>query len=203
VGSERFGAIIDTGAPFWWCPAIAIDANIADQSWPSGLASTVERFDNNQGEVEGRMTPFGFVNATGSLMGPSAMVFGVLSDPLMSGPGGIFMGLIRGKVDSTIFFLRQTNVKALEIDLRDSTQPKTLTLSNRPSILSNNDEDYIPLVRFLNRKYDPVVHYTARASTFQVNGMSVLAQNDRQPFYVIFDTGVAGMVVSQELMDQR
>lgn len=56
----------------------------------------------------------------------------------------------------------------------------------------------------VNRKYgDPVVHYTARASTFQVNGKSILTPKDRQPIYVIFDTGVTGMVVSQELLDQR
>jgi len=43
------------------------------------------------------------------------------------------------------------------------------------------------------------ITYTERASTFQVNGKSVLIPKDRQPFYVIFDSGVTRMLVSQEL----
>jgi len=190
VGRERFGAIVDTGSPFLvvpsYCNRQTYGCYVADQSWPSGLAPTVGRFDNNQGPVEWRVAPFGFVNATGSMMGPPAMVFGVLSESLLNGPGGVFFGSHSRyrPVDSSIVF--GTNQRPGQIDLRDSAQPKTLTLSTRSSIFSNNDEVYI--VRDLNRKYgDPVVHYTARASTFRVNGKSVLASKDHQPIYVIFD----------------
>ena len=55
----------------------------------------------------------------------------------------------------------------------------------------------------LRNKYGaPVVHYTAKASDFVVNGLPLLI-NNKNPLYVIFDTGVSGMVVSQELFDGR
>ena len=64
-------------------------------------------------------------------------------------------------------------------------------------------DDYIPLIKDLKSKYKaPVVHYTARASRFVVNGLPLLIDK-RRPLYVIFDTGVSGMVVSQELFDGR
>lgn len=61
----------------------------------------------------------------------------------------------------------------------------------------------VPLVRDLRNKYGaPVVHYTAKASKFVVNGLPLLISRNK-PLYIIFDTGVSGMVVSQELFDGR
>ena len=66
-----------------------------------------------------------------------------------------------------------------------------------------DSEDWIPLVRDLKKKYGaPVVHYTIKASSFIVNGLPLLI-NKKKPLYVIIDTGVSGMVVSQELFDGR
>ena len=48
----------------------------------------------------------------------------------------------------------------------------------------------------------PVIHYTALASKFIVNGRPLLI-NSSNPLYVIFGTGVSGMIVSQELFDGR
>ena len=211
-GKERFGAIVDTGSPFLvvpnYCDKQKYGCYLPEQSRPSGLPPTLERFDNNEGEVEWRTAPFSFIGASGSMMGPSEMVFGVASESLMNGPGGVFMGLIRD-TDAWIrpSFLGQTPVKSMVIDLRGETQDnnatKTLTLSSQSFNLFC-DDFYIPLVRDLNRKFgDPVIHYTARASDFTVNGISVLPKGDRKPIYVIFDTGVTGMVVSRELFDQR
>lgn len=248
VGGDRFGAILDTGSPFLvvpnYCQPRKYGCYQASSSQPSGLATTTERFDNNQGQVEWRMAPFSFVDAyqdnnnsrhdsststtisssstssiSSSVIGPSQrMIFGVLSESLMDGSGGVFFGLIRD-TESWIrpSFLGQTNVKAMTIDLRgndddrsqqDSINGKSLTLytraSTRPSRMIEPNSTYISLTRDLNRKYgDPVIHYTAKASSFTVNGNSVLKPNDHKPMYVIFDTGVTGMVVSQELFDQR
>jgi len=68
-----------------------------------------------------------------------------------------------------------------------------------------SDTAYIPLVNDLNRRYnDPVGHYTAIADGICVNGRALLPTVFRnKPTYVIFDTGVTGMVVSQELFDER
>jgi hypothetical protein len=77
--------------------------------------------------------------------------------------------------------------------------------TNPPSgDINNNETEYcVPLVRDLKTKYGaPVVHYTARASRFVVNGMPLLITK-KNPLYVIFDTGVSGMVVSSELFDGR
>ena len=224
VGGERFGGIVDTGSPFLvvpnYCNRQKYGCYDPENSRPSGFPSTLERFDNNEGEVEWKIAPFSFVGASGSMMGPKEMVFGVLSESLMNGSGGVFFGLIRD-TDAWIrpSFLGQTNVKAMEIDLRGdpaSSSPnsnKTLTLYTQASQLlrsNNNDSsdlarsDYIPLVRDLNRKYgDPVIHYTSKASACMANGNSVLQRTDKRPIYVIFDTGVTGMVVSRDLFDQR
>ncbi|CAB9517768.1 expressed unknown protein [Seminavis robusta] len=210
IGGEKFGAVVDTGSPFLvvpnYCNRRAYGCFKEADSRPSGLASTWERFDNNEGEVEWRKARFSFINATtdSSMMGPPEMVFGVLSESLMDGSGGVFFGLIRD-TDNWIrpSFLGQTNVRALEINLQDN---KSLTLYTRSPIRDDNSPqaDYIPLVRDLNRKYgDPVIHYTAKALAIQANGNSILKPNDRTPIYVIFDTGVTGMVLSQELFDER
>ncbi|KAK1736398.1 hypothetical protein QTG54_012998 [Skeletonema marinoi] len=48
----------------------------------------------------------------------------------------------------------------------------------------------------------PVVHYIAKAAGFIVNGLP-LKLDDRTPTYVIFDTGLSGMAVSDELYQGR
>jgi hypothetical protein len=131
------------------------------------------------------------------MIGPSLMTFGVVSDSLMEGPGGVFFGLVK-ETDAWIrpSFLGQTNVRSFVIDLA-STSP-SLILTTTPVIAG----DYIPLAKDLNRRYgDPTIHYTARAKEIRVNGNPLLVA--KKPIYVIFDTGVTGMVVSQQLFDER
>mmetsp|Transcript_16724 Transcript_16724/g.23595 ORF Transcript_16724/g.23595 Transcript_16724/m.23595 type:complete len:414 (+) Transcript_16724:43-1284(+) len=201
VGGDRFGAILDTGSPFLMIPSYCDETKWGcykpEKSSPSGLEPTYEQFDNNEGEVEWRTAPFSFVNATGSMIGPSQMIFGVLSESLMDGPGGVFFGLVRD-TDKRIrpSFLGQTPVRSFEIDLASTRKMLTLTTTS----LINGD--YIPLVKDLNRRYgDPTIHYTARANSIRANGTPL--GKDGKPIYVIFDTGVTGMVVSQELFDER
>jgi hypothetical protein len=203
VAGDKFGAILDTGSPFLMVPSYCNDSKWGcyhpEASRPSGLASTYERFDNNEGEVEWRAAPFSFDGATGSMIGPREMTFGVISDSLMSGSGGIFFGLVRD-TEKWIrpSFLGQTRVRSFEIDL--ASEQKSLSLSTR-SLIKGGD-DYIRLVKDLNRRYgDPSIHYTAKACSIQANGSSLAA--DGKPIYVIFDTGVTGMVVSQELLEER
>ena len=213
VGGDKFGAILDTGSPFLTVPSYCDETKWGcyreSSSIPSGYLPTMEQFDNNEGEVKWRSAPFAFLNATGSMMGPKSMVFGVLAESLMDGPGGVFMGLVK-YTDNWIrpSFLGQTNVKAFSIDLANPQQ-KSFTLSTQ-SLLptknnnkNNNKYDYIPLVNDLNRRYgDPTIHYTARAQSITVNGFP-LASGKKKPIYVIIDTGVTGMSVSQELFDER
>jgi hypothetical protein len=200
VGGDQFGAILDTGSPFLTVPSYCDDTKWGcyrpGSSSPSGLAPTFERFDNNEGEMEWRSAPFSFINATGSMIGPSLTTFGVLSESLMSGSGGVFFGLVRD-TDAWIrpSFLGQTNVRAFAIDLASTSPSLTLTTT---SIIAG---DYIPLVKDLNRRYgDPTIHYTARAKEILVNGNPI---GKSKPIYVIFDTGVTGMVMSEELYNER
>jgi hypothetical protein len=75
-----------------------------------------------------------------------------------------------------------------------------LTLSNEPMIDSTSAV-YIPMTNVLRRRYgDPVGHYTARARSITVNGYHVLQSS---PLYVIFDTGVTGMLVSRSLFNEQ
>jgi hypothetical protein len=216
---ERFGAIVDTGSPFltvpstcnkwaykykWGCykPELTMD---------SGYSNTVEGFDNNQGTVVWRKAPFSFDN--NSQQGQPPIVFGVFGPALLDGPGGVFLGLIK-ETDAWIrpSFMGQTGYQSFCVDLRRHNQqddnneemdgPK-LILSQHPMI-SSDDDNYIPLVRDLKRRYKaPVVHYTAKVSSFVVNGLPLKLSDAKRPTYVIFDTGVTGMVVSQELFDGR
>jgi hypothetical protein len=203
VGGEKYGAILDTGSPFLMVPGYCDESKWGcyrpESSKPSGLSSTYERFDNNEGEVEWRVAPFAFVGATGSMVGPQEMTFGVLSESLMNGPGGVFFGLVRDTDDKIRpSFLGQTSVRAFAVDL--ASEQKGLTLATKSLI--NAGGDYILLVKDLNRKYgDPTIHYTAKAKAIQANGRPVAA--DGKPIYVIFDTGVTGMVVTQELLNER
>ena len=226
VGGARFGAILDTGSPFLNVPAYCNEQKWGcfrpQDSVPSGLAPTYERFDNNEGWVEWRQAPFGFVGAEGSILGRSQYVFGVLSESLLDGPGGVFLGLVRD-TESWIrpSFLGQTQVRSFQIDLSEGNQ-KSLRLTNAEGVVllnqretsqssssssslstAFNNDSYIPLVRDLNRRYkDPAYHYTAKALSMRANGSPVLADS-RQPIYVIFDTGVSGCVVTSEILEDR
>ncbi|KAL3803773.1 hypothetical protein ACHAW5_004624 [Stephanodiscus triporus] len=114
--------------------------------------------------------------------------FGVASESLLDGPGGIFLGLVK-YADPRIrpSFLGQSDVTAFSIDLRDDggdddddgrmTTEKTLTLYGSAAGSDGGaamppPRNAIPLVRDLNRKYgDPTIHYVGVASTINVNGL--------------------------------
>jgi len=203
---EKFGAILDTGSPFLTVPSYCDRSKWGcyrpELTKDSGLSNTFERFDNNEGTVVWRKSSFSFKGATGSMMGPKELVFGVLDNKLMAGSGGVFFGLIK-KTDRRIrpSFLGQLNVKSFKIDLKSEDKSLILATSNMIK-----DNDYIPLVMDLNKRYkDPVVHYTAMSHSVMVNGIPLLQPmlKKNKPTFVIFDTGVTGMVVSQELFQER
>ena len=200
---ERFGAIVDTGSPFLTCPSTCSTWSYKykwgcyhpERTFDSGYSNTIEGFDNNQGKVVWRKAEFTFDE---KLQSQQNLTFGVFGPDLLDGPGGVFFGLIRD-TDRWIrpSFLSQTGYNGFCVDLR---QTPTLTLSKQ-SLIKN--DDYIPLTRDLNRRYKaPVVHYTAKAAGFMVNGLP-LRLNEKTPTYVIFDTGLSGMAVSEELFDGR
>lgn len=200
---ERFGAIIDTGSPFLTAPSTCSKWSYK-YSWgcykpeltkDSGYANTIEGFDNNQGPVVWRNAAFAFEEGQET----EELTFGVFGPELLDGPGGVFLGLIK-HTDSWIrpSFLGQTGYRSFCCDFRDKPQ---LVLS-KGSLIGESD-DYIPLVRTLNQKYRaPPVHYTAKAASFICNGLP-LRVDSKNPALVIFDTGLSGMAVSDELFDGR
>lgn len=226
VDSALFRAVLDTGSPFLMIPGSCSQNTRAktgcyrQQGVSSGLATTFEQFDGFEGEVEWRRAPFSFVNATGSMIVSSPMVvFGVADDDVMSGPGGVFFGLVKetdawirpsflGQTDITSFIidLRKTNVNAddakndvLDIGgFKDEPRP-SLALSTVPFLSS---VDYIPMTKDLRRVGDPVQHYVSKLKSITINGTPLIPK-DKRPIYAIFDTGVTGMVMSRELYDQR
>ena len=142
------------------------------------------------------------------------VIFGVASEAIMGGPGGVFFGMIRD-TDIRIrpSFLGQTDVRAFRVNL--ATRPRTLTLSNRNLVASDRrtevdgetmGDDYIPMTNLLRRRYgDPVGHYTALAQSIYVNGHPLVDTtiDKSSKILVIFDTGVTGMVVSRGLFDEQ
>ena len=208
IGGSLFRAALDSGSPFLVVAGSCTETSKAkwgcyrpELSMPTELENTIEIYDGREGEVEWRLGTFAFVNATASspdLLAPAARVFGVASESLTKPPGGVFFGLVRD-ADTRIrpSFLGQTAVKSFSIDLGHA---KELTLSTN-ELLGGRD-DFIPLIDDLRKKYrDPTGHYTARAKGIIVNGVTLGA--DGRPIYVIFDTGVTGMVVSQSLFEER
>jgi len=196
VGGDEFAAIVDTGSPFLTIPSHCRGkwgCYNPEHSTPSGLAPTIERFDNNQGRVTWRQASL----SLGGRLLRDSIVFGVLDESLMDGPGGVFLGLVRD-TDWWIrpSFLGQLGVSAFQVDLIN----KKLVLSS--DRIPSSSTDTIPLVRDLNKMYkDPTVHYTAKVHEISVNGAQLA--NDGRPIYAIFDTGVTGMVVSRELFEER
>jgi len=214
---ERFGAIVDTGSPFLTVPSYCSRYRAIKYNWgcyrpektlDSGLSNTVEIFDNNMGTVIWRKADFSFDaknrNSNQTDKNKNLVIFGVLDESLMDGPGGVFFGLIKETAKRIRpSFLSQTEYQSFCVDLRNTTsnQPE-LVLSQHPLIV--NEKDYIPLVKDLYLRYKaPVVHYTAKAKTFIANGLPLFIDDKKSPTYVIFDTGVSGMVVSQELFEGR
>eukprot|EP00588_Corethron_pennatum_P019893 CAMPEP_0194314804 /NCGR_PEP_ID=MMETSP0171-20130528/11624_1 /TAXON_ID=218684 /ORGANISM="Corethron pennatum, Strain L29A3" /LENGTH=455 /DNA_ID=CAMNT_0039070361 /DNA_START=18 /DNA_END=1383 /DNA_ORIENTATION=- len=210
LGTDRFGAVLDTGSPFLTVPGYCDEKKwgclTSGSSVPSGLPPTVERFDNNEGAVEWRSANFSFGGGARGSLRAEPVVFGVLSENLMGGSGGVFLGLVRD-VNRRIrpSLLGQIGVRSFSVDLRPGRDAGngTLALSTRPAPEAMSAAGpHVPLLRDLNRRYgDPVVHYVARASSVRANGSPV--GDDGRPIYVIFDTGVTGMVVDQELFERR
>jgi len=218
IGKSKFGAIIDTGSPFLLVPAASEASCSPEYQWgcfhpeeskSTSLEPTLERFDGNEGLVEWREGPFSF-DIQSKLFPNSLMTFGVISESLMNGPGGIFLGLVKN-TDKRIrpSFLSQSNVSAFKVDLREREGiNKSLTLygpstggssSNLP-----NERDAIPLVRDLNKRFgDPTIHYVGVASSINVNGNNLATTSRRSKIYCIFDTGCSGMTISPSLFDQR
>jgi hypothetical protein len=175
------------------------------------LEDTIERFNYGDGRVQWRKAPLSFSSptspssSTSSLpqsLWPVLFTLGIADDALLKGPGGIFFGLIRD-IDDGIrpSFLGQTDVRSFVIDLKAPEQ-ESLTLH---AALSRRvfpaARSAIPLVTDLKSTYDfPVLHYTAQADAITINGRPFVTS---LPIYIIFDTGVSGMVVSQELYDAQ
>lgn len=207
VGGQKFGAIIDTGSPFLtvpgYCDTTKWGCYRESDSEATDLSTTTERFDNGVGQVEWRKAPLSLISSSegcteSNVLVQSNVIFGVLSESLMSGPGGVFFGLIK-YTDRRIrpSLLSQTNVQSFQIDLA-SSEP-SLILSSESL---HSSSDFVPLVRDLQRFGDPTVHYTARAAEVLVNGAPIVT-DDNFPIYVIIDTGVSGLVVSEELWRMR
>ena len=238
VGGSTFSAIVDTGSPFLlvpsYCPEVLKwGCYDPSSSRPSGLAPTYEQFSSNEGRVEWRIAPFSFLTVdastgrTGPLdpaLFPGDLTFGVASESLMDGPGGIFLGLVRD-TSSRIrpSFLGQTEVSAFAIDLRPGARNggRHLALS-RSGGRDWISGDSIPLVRDLTTRYgDPTVHYVAVADSLSVNGFPLgqdppvgggassrmgerkAKEKKKKKTYVIFDTGCSGMEISPDLYDER
>lgn len=214
---ERFGAIVDTGSPFLtvppYCDARRWGCYRPERTQDSGLGNTIEIFANNQGTVVWRKAEFSFTKSD-----ETPVIFGVLDEKLMDGPGGVFFGLIKNtapRIRPSILG-QLKDIKAFEISLRSNSinndnaslinnedasgEQSSLTFFTKSVILGSN---YIPLVTDLNRRYrDPVQHYTAICNSIKIDGRLVEPQKFSRT-YVIFDTGVTGMVVSQTLFDER
>ena len=206
---ERFGAIVDTGSPFITVPATCSEYNDPnrlykykngcyrpERTYDSGYGNTLEVFSNLQGPVVWRKAGFTFREELPS----ESITFGVLGPELLDGPGGVFFGLIK-ETENWIrpSFLSQTGYNSFCVDLRQNQ--RSLILSKQSMI---QDDDYIPLVRDLYRRYNaPVVHYTALALSFIVNDIPLQLDKTTGPTYIIFDTGLTGMAVSNELFEGR
>ncbi|CAJ1963163.1 unnamed protein product [Cylindrotheca closterium] len=227
VGGTTFRAVLDTGSPFLMIPG-SCSANTRSKSGcyqqqgsPSGLEGTIEIFDGFIGEVEWRKGSFAFPSPNESAAVTtdpnSGIIFGVVDDNIMSGPGGVFFGLIKNTAKRIRpSFLGQTNIVSFAVDLRSTrengqgkegvpattrTATPSLMLSTLP-LLSSYD-DYIPLNYDLRKKYgDPVQHYVAKAKSLIIDGRPLIPKNGK-PIYIILDTGVTGMVVNNELFEQR
>ena len=156
----------------------------------------------------------------------SSMTFGVLSESLMDGPGGIFLGLVK-YTDRRIrpSFLGQSQVSAFSINLmkRDGQSPsltlygrahdieKAALTANSEALSANSNyyvtlkqKDYVPLTNELNRNYaDPTIHYVAIASSINVNGSRLASTSRKRKLYVIFDTGCSGMSISPDLFEEQ
>lgn len=256
-GKSKFGAIIDTGSPFLMVPQTSCRSDYLwgcyrpeESREAVGLKPTKERFDGNEGWVEWREGSFSFLldesasvavapntitntelaASSLALLFPksSSMTFGVLSESLMDGPGGIFLGLVKN-TDSWIrpSFLGQSDVSAFSVDLRKGDgMSQSLTLYGKLDAPESSSQQvkyesngkapnnyfnppslkgYIPLTNVLNKKFgDPTIHYVAEASSIDVND-STLASSSRRDgkLYVIFDTGCSGMSISPGLFDAQ
>ena len=212
VGDTKFGAIVDTGSPFLVVPQTSCRPDYkwgcyrAEESHPSGLEPTYERFVGNEGMMEWREGKFSFPDTSSSvsnLLFPqsSLMIFGVVSETLLDGSGGLFLGLVK-ETNSWIrpSFLGQSDVGAFSVDLR----VKSLTLYRSASEKQHTPSSAIQLVRDLNKRFgDATIHYVGVASSLIVNGFDLVTSTRRNKIYVIFDTGCTGMSISSSLFNER
>mmetsp|Transcript_23487 Transcript_23487/g.55480 ORF Transcript_23487/g.55480 Transcript_23487/m.55480 type:complete len:420 (-) Transcript_23487:448-1707(-) len=233
VGGARIEAIVDTGSPFLFVPKPSESTCSPSYEWGClrdegspvpGLTRTVERFDGNEGYVDWSNSTFSFdrtlndqattindvypltsSSADQSALFPVYVTFGILSESLLDGTGGIFLGLVK-YTERRIrpSFLSQSNVEAFSIDLRNiEGRVKSLSLYGGGQ-LPRQDVPGIPLVRDLNQRFgDPTIHYCAVADKICVNDNVLASSTRKEKLYVIFDTGCSGLQLSPALFDER
>ncbi|KAL9180579.1 hypothetical protein ACHAXT_011032 [Thalassiosira profunda] len=144
-------------------------------------------------------------DAMQALFPRSLMTFGVISESLMDGPGGIFLGLSRILMEGYgphFWANRIDNGRAKALTLYGAG---TATTDDRPNFDGRLDpSNAIPLVRDLNKRFgDPSVHYVGVAKSITVNGSTLAASKRGSNIYIILDTGCSGMTVSPSLFDER
>ncbi|KAG5175269.1 hypothetical protein JKP88DRAFT_172544 [Tribonema minus] len=210
VEGNVFRGVLDTGSPFltvagsctrrWGC--------FRGEGVPSGLDDTIEIYAGNSGPVSWKkgMLELGFlrsdVDDEGFIF--NKFIFGVLSDELVSRPGGVFLGLVKYNTKGIRpTFLGQTDVAALRFDF-----PRRVLSLSRAPLIPRACADAVPLVD-LRPLGDPVQHYAARAAAVTTKQRALhppppppahgaAAAKD---VYVIFDTGTTGLAVSRALWD--
>lgn len=168
----------------------------------------------NAAGLEGDAAVSSPTDAMQALFPRSLMTFGVISESLMDGPGGIFLGLVKntdGRIRPS--FLGQSDVSAFAVDLRDNGRAKALTLYGGSTTTTDDRQNFdgrldpsnaIHLVRDLNKRFgDPTVHYVGVAKSITVNGSTLAASKRGSKIYCILDTGCSGLSVSPSLFDER
>jgi len=100
---------------------LALNANAASTKLLDDESLLSSSYNNKEEDLQSILFP------------KSLMTFGVISESLMDGPGGIFLGLVKNTDDwIRPSFLGQSDVSAFSVDLRDRKDegvvPKTLTL---------------------------------------------------------------------------
>ena len=160
---ERFDG--NEGWVEWRQGSFSFDVDDGDSRDSANIDATTTTAANALNSLTATSTTIAAASSL-SLLFPQyySMTFGVISESLMDGPGGIFLGLVKN-TDNWIrpSFLGQSDVTAFAVDLRENEgSTKTLTLyggMNKSSgSLIGDDKSY-------NRHYSFFDHKTKVAST--------------------------------------
>eukprot|EP00633_Aureoumbra_lagunensis_P007956 CAMPEP_0197315514 /NCGR_PEP_ID=MMETSP0891-20130614/38568_1 /TAXON_ID=44058 ORGANISM="Aureoumbra lagunensis, Strain CCMP1510" /NCGR_SAMPLE_ID=MMETSP0891 /ASSEMBLY_ACC=CAM_ASM_000534 /LENGTH=415 /DNA_ID=CAMNT_0042804499 /DNA_START=132 /DNA_END=1379 /DNA_ORIENTATION=+ len=189
------GAILDTGSPF----LNASPKSFYFRARASCLPDTDEVFAGSSGVVRWRLGDVEIGTTNSSILRLVSGIYGLPDDDLRAAPhGGLFFGLVKHrsrKIRPTLLEQLGLQVQGFQINLQNEQNAKLIL--SRDKVVPPSESRAVSLID-LRRYGAPLSYYACRGLRLFVNNQAIPLS---KPLLVLFDTGLTGVQLSSDLLD--